>query len=159
MKNLNFRFMTIASLIVISGSVFSSCYKDPKLDQHFDLDVILRGDKKSIGYVKFRQNPDKERIITLGVKVNHLLPNHEYLLQRAVDDFDKICTSTTWLTLGKGLTPQSILTDANGNGEQDLWRDISAIAAGTTFDIHFQIIDAVTLQAVLSSDCYYYKAR
>src|SRR5438552_16189139 len=78
---------------------------------------------------------------------------HEYLLQRAVDEInvaDGNCTSTLWLTLGKGLTPQSILTDANGTARESLWRDVSALPSGSSFDIHFQIVDALSGAVVLT---------
>jgi hypothetical protein len=127
---------------------------------NFNLEVILRGEDKSFGHVKFRQDNDDAKIITLDVWVRDLEPNHNYLLQRAVDTkIDGDCAGTTWLTLGKGLTPQSILTDDNGTGREDLWRDVSAIATGAMFDIHFQIIDAVTSAVVLTSDCYQYTVR
>lgn len=141
--------------------MFSSCEKESEPKQYFNLDVVLRGGK-SLGYVKFRQDPDPAKIIGLGVKVHNLAPNREYLLQRAVDAINEVdgnCTSTSWLTLGKGLTPQSIRTNAGGDGEAELWRDITAIASGSSFDIHFQVIDAVTLAVVLTSDCYKYTVR
>jgi hypothetical protein len=72
---------------------------------------------------------------------------------------DGNCTSTTWLTLDIGLTPQSILTDNTGTGKEELWRDISVAATGSKFDIHFQVIDAVSLAVVLDSDCYEYVVR
>ncbi|HZG26469.1 MAG TPA: hypothetical protein VEZ17_17900, partial [Chitinophagaceae bacterium] len=83
-------------------------------------------------------------------------------LQRAVDAINVVdgnCTSTSWLTLGRGLTAQSILTNANGTGTEVLWRDVSTIATGSTFDIHFQVIDATNMAVVLSSDCYQYTVR
>ena len=150
---------------------------------HFNLDVILRGvrgedqaedrhgdrhegwfdsrgEDHSFGFIKFRQDRDTLKIITLDVWVFGLKPNHSYQLQRAVDtDLDGNCTSTTWLTLGKGLTPQSILTDDRGKGQEDLWRDVSSVATGATFDIHFQVIDEDTQAVVLTSDCYQYTVR
>ena len=141
--------------------IFSSCEKENNPDQNFDLDVILRGGK-SVGYLKFRQDPDPAKVVDLEIKVSYLLPNHEYLLQRAVDainDVDGNCTSTTWLTLGKGLAAQSILTDKFGIGQEKLWRDISAVATGSKFDIHFQVVDAITMAVVLTSDCYEYEVR
>ena len=146
-------------------------------NQPYDLNVTLRGtcntvpsegeeDKDlgacPIGHLKFRQNPNPEKLIDLDIKVHNLLPNHEYLLQRAVDAIDVVdgdCTSTTWLTLGKGLTPQSIFTDNEGNGTEVLWRDVTAIPSGSKFDIHFQVIDAVTKVVLLTSDCYEYQVR
>jgi hypothetical protein len=140
---------------------------------HYNLEVILRsvggnggedskGDDEggSFGHIKFRQDPDAPKIITLDVWVRGLLPNHNYLLQRAVDtNLDGNCTSTAWLTLGKGLTPQSILTDDEGTGREDLWRNVSAVPSGSTFDIHFQIVDQDNLAVVLTSDCYQYTVR
>lgn len=127
---------------------------------NFNLEVILRGEGKSFGHVKFRQDNDAEKIVTLGIWVRDLQPNHEYKLQRAVDtNLDGICTSTTWLTLGKGLLPQSIFTDENGTGREELWRNLSAFPSGKTFDIHFRVIDAVNSAIVLASDCYQFTVR
>jgi hypothetical protein len=147
---------------------------------NYNLDVILRGlntrgdqeddqgenrsdgreERHSLGHLKFRQDKDTPKIITLDVWVRGLEPNHSYQLQRAVDtNLDGNCTSTAWLTLGKGLTSQSILTDNKGMGQEDLWRDVSSAASGTTFDIHFQVIDEVTSAVVLTSDCYQFTVR
>lgn len=128
----------------------------------FNIEAILRGEGDGFGHIKFRQDNDAAKIITLTTWVRGLAPNHEYLLQRAVDpinDVDGNCTSTSWLTLGKGLTPQSILTDEKGTATEELWRDISAIATGSGFDIHFRIVDAVSMAVVLNSDCYKYVVR
>ena len=67
--------------------------------------------------------------------------------------------STAWLTLGLGLVPQAIVTDDKGNGHEDLFRNVSSVARGTQFRIHFQIIDAVTSETVLTSDCTQYTVR
>lgn len=128
----------------------------------FNLEVILRGEGQMFGHIKFRQDNDIDKIITLDTWVRDLEPNHEYLLQRAVDAINVVdgnCTSTTWLTLGKGLTPQSIITDGNGTGTASLFRNVSAIPSGSAFDIHFQVIDAVSSAIVLTSDCYKYVVR
>ena len=128
----------------------------------FDLEAILWGEGNRFGHIKFRQDNDAVKIITLDVWVRNLEPNHNYLLQRAVDAINVVdgnCTSTSWLTLGKGLTPQSILTDEKGTGKEELWRDISAIAIDSKFDIHFRIVDAVNMSVVLNSDCYQYVVR
>ncbi|HMK17695.1 MAG TPA: hypothetical protein VK492_05850 [Chitinophagaceae bacterium] len=128
----------------------------------FNLEVILRGEDGRLGHVKFRQDVDPSKIIVLGTWVRDLEPNHQYLLQRAVDAANVVdgnCTSTSWLTLGKGLTPQSILTDDSGRGGEELWRDVSAVASGSAFDIHFRIVDATTMAVVLTSDCYQYVVR
>jgi len=128
-------------------------------DTPFNLEVILRSEGKGFGHVKFRQDVDAAKIITLDVWVRDLEPNHEYLLQRAVDARDGNCTSSSWLTLGKGLTSQSILTDDNGNATESLWRDVTAIPTGSEFDIHFRVVDAATLNVILDSDCYSYVVR
>ena len=125
----------------------------------FNLEVILRGEGKQFGLVKFRQDVEVAKIVTLDTWVRDLEPNHEYLLQRAVDSFDGNCTSTSWLTLGKGLTTQSILTNDDGIGKENLWRDISAIPSGTAFDIHFRVVDATSMAVILNSDCYNYVVR
>jgi hypothetical protein len=128
----------------------------------FNLEVILRGEDGRFGHIKFRQDADPSKIIVLDTWVRDLEPNHQYLLQRAVDAANVVdgnCTSTSWLTLGKGLTPQSILTDDSGKGDEELWRDVSAVASGTAFDIHFRIVDATTMTVVLTSDCYQYVVR
>ena len=84
---------------------------------NFNLEVILRGD--GFGLVKFRQPNDAQAIIYLDPWVRGLVPNTEYLLQRAVDGaVNDDCTSTAWLTLGRGLAPQSIVTDAGGPAGQ-----------------------------------------
>jgi hypothetical protein len=83
-------------------------------------------------------------------------------LQRAVDAINVVdgeCTNTSWLTLGHGLTPQSILTDDKGNGEEELWRDVTAVPSGSMFDIHFRVIDKSSLEVVLTTDCYQYMVR
>ena len=87
--------------------------------------------------------------------VRGLTPNTRYLLQRAVDsNLDGNCTSTAWLTLGKGLQPQAIVTDDKGTGKEALFRNVAAVPVGTSFDIHFRVIDALTSEVVLSSACY-----
>ena len=127
---------------------------------NFNLEVILRGEGKRFGLVKFRQDNDLAKIITLDTWIRDMEPNYEYKLQRAVDtNLDGNCTGTAWLTLGKGLTPQTILTDDTGTGRAQLWRNVSTIAIGATFDIHFQVIDAVTSAVVLTSGCYQYTVR
>jgi hypothetical protein len=127
----------------------------------FNLEVILRGEGKSFGHVKFRQDNDEAQVIDLGVWVRDLAPNHAYYLQRAVDTpADGSCSSTSWLTLGLGLSIQPIITDDKGTGQADFWRALpTTILKGTTFDIHFQVIDADNSAVVLSSDCYQYSVR
>ena len=120
---------------------------------NFNLEVILRGE--GFGHVKFRQPNDEENVVHLDVWVRDLAPNTSYLLQRAVDTtIDDNCTGSAWLTLGKGAVPQSIDTDNTGTAKADLFRSLGTTAAGTTFDIHFRVIDAITSAVVLESACY-----
>ena len=120
---------------------------------HFNLEIVLRGE--GFGLVKFRQPNDASRIVNLGVSIRGVQPNAEYTLQRAVDtNLDGICTSTSWLTLGKGLVPQTIGTDRDGSGSEELFRDLGALAPGTTFDIQFRLVDATSGAVVLTSTCY-----
>jgi len=155
---------TIFAVVLIT--TFFSCKKEaiPPADSAYDLNVALRGDAKSLpgssGFIEFRQDPDTARIIDLNTWVHNLQPNHSYLLQRAVNPItDADCSSTAWLTLGLGLTPQDIETDDHGNGHADLWRAVTSIARGSQFHIHFQIIDGVTMATVLTSDCFDYTVR
>jgi hypothetical protein len=69
------------------------------------------------------------------------------------------CTGVNWLTLGKGLLPQSITTDEKGTGREDLFR-ILPFPAGSTFDIYFRIVrkDAPTVP-VLVSECYQFSVK
>jgi hypothetical protein len=122
---------------------------------NFNLEVILRGD--GFGLVKFRQPNDDALIIILDTKVRGLEPNTAYVLQRAADtNLDGICSSTSWLTLGKGLDPQTITTDDRGSGEESLFRSVAAVGVGATFDIAFRVVNVATSAVVLTSDCYRY---
>lgn len=141
----------------LSTASISSAAQPP-----FNMQVILRGEGKRFGHIKFRQDVDPSKIIVLETWIRDLSPNTTYILQRAVDPINVVdgnCTSSNWLTLGKGLTPQSILTDAKGTGKEELWRDISGIPSGSKFDIHFRVLNATTMEEVLSSDCYLYVVR
>lgn len=172
MKKSLLLIMNRISLFAILLFSFIACNKDVSdcgvnTAPFYNLDVtLLPGTTKTdfgdhaAGFLKFRQDPDTARIITLNTWVFNLQANHSYSLQRAVDPISSTdCTSTTWLTLGKGLVPQTIDTDAKGNGHADLFRDLTAVARGTQFRIHFQIIDATTLETVLTSDCTQFTVR
>ena len=114
----------------------------------------MRGDA-GFGLVKFRQPNDSAFVVYLDVWVRDLSPNTAYRLQRAVDTtLDGVCTSTDWLTLGAGLTPQTIQTDDRGTGRAALFRAVPPLP-GSRFDIHFGVIDAAGLP-VLQSGCYEY---
>jgi hypothetical protein len=159
---------TIVAIVSVTTMliVLFSCKKNdiPKADTPYDLDVKLYGGPKNPfakGFIKFRQDPDTARVVDLNTWVFHLEPNHVYQLQRAVNPIADStgCSSTAWLTLGLGLQPQSIHTDGFGNGNADLWRNVSSVARGTSFHIHFQVIDSVSSEVVLASDCFDYTVR
>jgi hypothetical protein len=100
-----------------------------------------------------RRHDSQEIELTAGVRtktwVRDLAPNHSYRLQRAVDQtLDGDCTSTAWLTLGRGLEAREIATDDRGTGRADLFRSLAALPTGSQFDIHFQVIDAMTSSPV-----------
>jgi hypothetical protein len=125
----------------------------------FNLEAILRGD--GFGLVEFRQAKNSSgNIINLDVSVRDLAPNSSYSLQRAVDTvLDGECTGTNWLTLGQGATPYAIETDERGTGRASLWRDLSALAPGTAFDIHFRVVQTGTTDVALESGCYRFVVR
>lgn len=121
----------------------------------FNIEAQLRGE--GFGLVKFRQPNDQNQVVYLDVWVRDLRPNTSYSLQRATDLVpDDNCTGTNWLTLGKGPAPEPLLTEDQGTGRAELWRDLSAFAAGSAFDIHFRVIQNGTnpLVVPLQSDCY-----
>ena len=127
----------------------------------FNLEAILRGD--GFGLVKFRQEQDPtHNIVDLDVSVRDLLADTSYSLQRATDGtLDGVCTGTNWLTLGEGPTPHPIITDDTGTARAALWRDLSAVAPATTFDIHFRLIQNGTnpVHVALQSECYRFVVR
>ena len=170
------KFVTNTALIIVLFSASVGCQKDISKDVNsqsaisnvstnaevppFNFEAILTGASGGFGKVKFRQDNDTARIISLDTWVRNLLPNHAYMLQRAVDPIATgQCLSTAWLTLGLGLQPKAIITDDKGSGTAALWRDITAIPRGTQFNIHFQVIDSVSSAVVLTSDCYQYTVR
>lgn len=160
--------------IILAAATFVACAPDgnpvaPKLavgtisantsgpaTPPFNDEIILRDvtGAGGLGHVKFRQPKDGDVIVYLDTWVRDLAPNASYRLQRAVDtNVNDDCTSTMWLTLGLGTTPQTIVTDDRGTGRAALWRTLSVSNIGTKFDIHFRVIDA-TGTMVLESDCY-----
>ena len=123
----------------------------------FNLEAILRplGSGSGFGLVKFRQPKDDQLIVELDVSVRDLQANTSYSLQRAVDTVvDGQCTSTAWLTLGSGLQPLPIVTDASGRGTASLFRDLAAVGVGPHFDIYFRVVETATGTPVLQSGCY-----
>lgn len=159
MKNLGLltsqAFFASLVLLALSSSALAQQSGPPWGPEtpNFNLEVVLRGE--GFGLVKFRQPNDEAFIINLDVWLRDLAPNTSYLLQRAVDTVvDDNCTSTAWLTLGKGLVPQSITTDENGTGRESLFRNVAAFPPGSEFDIHFRVIEQATGIVVLTSQCY-----
>jgi hypothetical protein len=156
LTKLMFTPMALALLIAASVSAFAQGPQSgppwgPETP-YFNLEVVLRGE--GFGLIKFRQPNDDAFIVYLDVWVRDLAPNTSYLLQRAVDtNVDDNCTSTAWLTLGRGLQPQSITTDATGTGREKLFR-ILPPSPGSEFDIHFRVIEEETSEVVLTSKCY-----
>jgi hypothetical protein len=152
----------VASTAAFAAAVLTSgAYAAPETPP-FNLEVILRDvdGGKGFGHVTFRQRNDDTKVVFLDTWVRDLAPNHSYRLQRAVDQsLDGDCTSTAWLTLGRGLDPREIATDDRGTGREDLFRSLAAVATGTQFDIHFRVIDAMTLAPVLQSGCYRFTVR
>jgi hypothetical protein len=128
-------------------------------DPRFNLEIILRSPGGAgFGLIKFRQPNDAELIIYLDSWVRDLAPNTSYALQREVDLSapDGVCAGESgWLTLGKGLDPQAITTDASGTGRESLFRSVAAFPVGREFDIHFRVVDDATKSVVaLASGCY-----
>lgn len=157
----------VAAALVLSASALAatsgakgSARVDPK--PHLNLEVILRPvDNLSdggFGHVRFRQpSGDGKQVVYLDTWVRDLAPNSSYQLQRAVDTtVDESCTSVSWLTLGAGLMPLAIASDDRGTGTAALWRDLSALPLGASFDIHFRVIDARGAP-VLESGCYQFE--
>ncbi|HTE23552.1 hypothetical protein [Flavitalea sp.] len=73
MKCLHSRCVKMITAFALFVLIFSSCEKDNIPDQNFNLDVILRGGK-SVGYLKFRQNPDPAKVIDLEI------PSHKSVI-------------------------------------------------------------------------------
>jgi hypothetical protein len=161
----SFALTTVVAAALATGMLSVAAQGEAQAEPEvppFDFPVILRAVGNAgagFGLVNFRQPRDADKIVYLETWV-HLAPNHSYSLQRAVDTrLDGRCTGTAWLTLGKGLVPQTITTDATGRGHEVLFRDLAAVPTGTLFDIQFRLIDAATSAPVLSSRCYRFAVR
>jgi hypothetical protein len=161
-------FALVAAIAAVAASIFALAAQADSIGPpwgpetpNFNLEVVLRpasgGPENGFGVVRFRQPNDAQKIVYLDTWVRDLAPNSAYQLQRAADtNVNDDCTGTNWLTLGLGAAPKSVMTDGRGTGRELLWRDLSAIPLGTQFDIHFQVIDAVSHRVVLESGCYQY---
>jgi hypothetical protein len=120
-------------------------------DDH-DEDTEGRGPS---GLVKFRQPKDEDVIVYLDVRVRRLAASSTFTVQRATDtQVDDVCTGTNWEmpTLGQ------IATNETGRGRADLVRPLPPTLLGTTFDIHFRVIDAAG-NVVLESACHQFTVR
>lgn len=154
-----FVFALLATLT--AGVAAADDDDDERSDPGRNLNVILGpppdGPADASGKVDFRQPRDEDKIIFLDVSVRRLLPNRSYYLERAIDTtVDGVCTGMSWLTLGKGLTPEAIATNGKGSGRAALFRDLAAVPTGMEFDIRFRVIDTATAGVVLQSRCYQY---
>ena len=141
------------ALFTLMILLFVSCEKSQPVEdpQHFDLDVTFHTENlkdqsnKGFGLLKFRQDPDTARIITLDTYIFNLLPNHSYLLQRAANPYSRsYLHQCVMADFGQGIIAQDIATDSKGDGHETLFRDVTGIARGSDFHIDFQIVDAVT---------------
>ena len=152
---------TIALATVLAVAICAPSRATAGETPPFNLEAILRNANGSgFGLVKFRQPVDAAQIVYLDTWVRDLSPNHSYVLRRAVDmSLDGLCTSSGWLTLGKGLDPRAITTNDGGSGRERLYRSLAALPVGAQFDIHFVVSDAVTLDPVLRSGCYRFTVR
>jgi len=161
------QLITVAALLALTTMAVGATPADAvgppwgPATPNFNLEVVLRpvagAPDAGFGLVKFRQPKDADKIVYLDVWVRDLAADHSYNLQRATDtNVNDSCTGTNWLTLGQGLIPQAITTDDTGTGRAGLFRNLSTIALGTEFDIHFRVIDAATSAVVLESACYQY---
>ena len=150
-------FAALAAVTTVSAVAAVAAQADPGANLQVILRPVAGAPDGGFGLVKFRQPKDADKIVYLDVWVRDLAPNHSYSLQRATDtNVNDDCAGTNWLTLGRGLVPQAITTDETGTGRADLFRNLATIPLGTQFDIHFRVIDAVTLAVVLESNCYQY---
>jgi hypothetical protein len=161
MKVNSVRFIPVSAIFALTVLVFG-CKKDVPFTEPntvYNFDVILQGLSKNVygsGLLKFRQNPDTARIADLDTWVVNLKPNTTYLLQRAVNPIADStgCSSTAWLTLGLGSAFEAIHTDAVGAASTNFWRNLTSIARGTSFHIHFRVIDSASLEPALESECH-----
>jgi lysophospholipase L1-like esterase len=145
----------IAQAFAGAAAAAAAAQADPGRNLDATLGPVAGGPEKASGTVAFRQPKDGDKLVYLHVSVRDVLPNHSYSFQRATDtSVDATCTGTNWLTLGKGLAPQTITTDAAGAGEAVFTRDLAAVPIDTRLDIQFHLIDAATSAVVLESACH-----
>jgi hypothetical protein len=151
----------IAVLVVVPAAAARADTGPHRSGSERNFVALLRpvsgGPAHASGVVLFRQPHDAEKIVFLDVWTLGLAANHSYSLQRATDPtVDDDCQGTNWLTLGRGLDPQAIVTNERGFGRAHLFRDLAAFPDGTRFDIQFRVIDSVTQEVVLVSSCHQY---
>jgi len=132
-------------------------YDAPRHKPPFNLEAILRAPtgQDGFGLVNFRQPNDADQIAYLDVWLRDLPPNRYYSVKYATDaNVDGDCTSTDWVDLPRPHRPNPIHTDDRGTGRGSLFLDLSAFPVGSTFDIHFEVVDAFGGTIMLTSDCY-----
>jgi hypothetical protein len=161
-------FALVAAIAAVAAAVFALAAQADSIGPpwgpetpNFNLEVVMRpapdGPANGFGLVRFRQPNDAQKIVYLDTWIRDLAPSRAYELQRAVDTVvNDDCVGTNWAPLGMGMAPQAVVTDGRGTGRASLWRDVSSTALGTTFDIHFRVIDGVSKAVVLESGCYQY---
>ncbi|HEX7981529.1 MAG TPA: hypothetical protein VF461_23155 [Gemmatimonadaceae bacterium] len=123
----------------------------------FNLEAVLRAPagQDGFGLVEFRQPNDADQIAYLDVWVRNLAPNGHYIVKYATDaDVNGDCTNTDWVDLPRPFRPTPINTDDRGTGRGALFLDLSAFPVGSTFDIHFEVVDAFGGTVMLTSGCY-----
>lgn len=161
------RLLTLFALLALTGAAAAAAPANPgesdPEESAFEFRAVLRpaADPDGFGKVRFRQPVDADKIVYLDVWMRDLDPGHGYYLERATDTdlLDPACTGTNWLRLGKGPTPEVIVTNEIGTGRASLWRDLAAVPTGTQFDIHFRVTDAITGAVVLQSACHRFALR
>jgi hypothetical protein len=148
--------MRLLKLIALLATLTVAAAAASQADPGRNLEAVLRptasGPENGFGLVKFRQPKDEDTIVYLDVWVRDLLPNHTYIVQRAVDTtVNDECTGANWTTPTLG----SITTDEAGTGRAALSRLLPAALLGVEHDIHFRVVDpAAPDVAVLQSSCY-----
>jgi hypothetical protein len=140
-------------------TVLSISTRNPALDAPYNLNVLLRNSNRIEGLILFRQPDDGTTTVYLDTYLAHLTPNHDYYLERAAQTLGLGCVDAAWLRLGLGTVVTPIHTNWNGFGNATLNRTLPTTLIGTSFDIHFHIVDAATGVVVMDSGCYQYKVR
>jgi hypothetical protein len=152
-----FKLLAVVAALMATAAAAASAGTASPAERNFlaFLRPVAGEEADASGMLSFRQPQDAQKIVFLDVVVVNLAPNHSYYLQRATDTaVDDHCTGSNWLTLGRGLVPQAIVTNELGSGGANLFRNLATVPTGMRFDIHFRVIDADDSDVVLASPCY-----